>query len=77
MKINLWYCVNGNGQAKVFVSYPERDEHRRIWVGHINIAVLRFVDWLETDCGYALPDITWKDEPFQIEINIGNVYEDT
>ena len=74
MKIRLWYCVNGSGQAKVFVCRPVRDEHRRIWVGDLNVAVLRFVDWLEVDCSYELPDISWDDVP--IDINIEKGYEE-
>lgn len=75
MSVRFWYCVNGSGQGKVFVTQPVRNEHRRIWVGGICLPVLRFVDWLETDCGLILPDITWDDEPVPIDINIENVYE--
>ena len=76
MRIRLWYCINKSGQGKVFVTKPERDEHRRVWIGDINVAVLRFVDWLEVDCGHPLPDITWNDEPVLIDININYDYED-
>jgi hypothetical protein len=75
MEIRLWYCVNGSGQAKVFVTKPERYEKRRCWVGELNAAVLRFIDWLEVECGYELPDISWKDEPVPIDMKIENVYE--
>ena len=70
MEIRLWYCVNGSGQAKLFVTKPERYEKRRCWVGELNIAVVRFLDWLETECGYELPDISWDDEPVAIDISV-------
>lgn len=76
MKINLWYAVNGSGQAKVFSTQPVRDEKRRVWLGEIHSAVLRFIDYLETVCGYELPDTTWKDEPVIIEMLINDEREE-
>jgi len=72
MQISLWYCVSGSGQAKVFVTKPERNEKRRCWIGDINIAVIRFLDWLEVDCGYELPEMSWKDEPVELIIDISH-----
>lgn len=69
-KIKFWYSVNGSGQAMVFASRPQRDEHRRVWVGTISSAVLRFFDWLETECSYELPGITWKDDAVPVEMTI-------
>ncbi len=74
--INLWYAVNGSGQGRVFVTQPVRDERRRIWVGGINLAALRFIDFLETDCSFPLPDITWKDESVQISISASHEQEE-
>lgn len=76
MKISLWYCVNKSGQGKVFVTKPVRNEYRRVWVGETNICVIRFVDWLETECGCSLPDISWDDEPVNIDIDIKYDYEE-
>lgn len=76
-KIKLWYCVNGGGQAKVFVTKPVRDEKRRIWVGDISLAALRFVDFLETDCAFTLPDITWNDDCVPIIITSSYEQDDT
>lgn len=71
MRISLWYCVNGSGQAKVFITKPERYEKRRCWIGELNAAVIRFMDWLEVDCGYVFPDISWKDDAVEINIDVG------
>lgn len=68
--MNFWYAVNGSGQGMVFSEQPERNEARRVWMGRINSAVIRFFGWLETDCGYELPDITWKDEAVRIGMSM-------
>lgn len=70
-EIVLFYAVNKSGQGKVFTSFPERDGHRNIWVGDMNVAVLCFVDCLETAYGFDLPDISWNDEPVRIKIKFG------
>ena len=75
--ISLWYAVNGSGQGRVFVTCPYRDEKRRIWLGDVSLAALRFVDFLETDCGFILPDITWKDESVQIFVNANYEQDDS
>jgi len=68
--ITFWYAVNGSGQGMVFASQPERNEKRRVWMGEISSTVLRFFDWLETDCSLELPDITWRDEAVPMEMTI-------
>lgn len=70
MTITIWYAVNGSGQGMVFASQPERNEKRRVWMGEISSAVLRFFDWLETDCSLELPDITWRDEAVPMEMTM-------
>lgn len=75
MKVRIWYCVSGSGQGMVFTSCPVRDDLRHVWVGHISSGVTRFVMWLETDCGYSLPPLSWHDEPVPIGINIETAYE--
>lgn len=67
--ISLWYAVNASGQGRVFITRPVRDEKRHVWVGTINVAALRFVDFLETECSFPLPDISWNDECVTITIN--------
>lgn len=76
MKISLWYAVNGSRQAMVFTSKPERDNKRKIWVGNISSATIRFMDWLEVDCGFELPSMTWKDECREITVEADFVSED-
>ena len=70
-ELEIFYAVNKSGQAKVFTTYPARDEHRNIWIGDINVAVISFVDCIETVYGFKLPEISWKDEPVTITIRIG------
>ena len=69
-ELTIYYAVNKSGQVVVFVSRPERNEHRNIWVGDMNAAVTRFIDCLETAFGYELPSISWKDEPVELKLSI-------
>ena len=68
--LTFFYAVNKSGQGCLFTSRPERNEHRNIWVGSMNAAVTRFFDCLETVYGYALPDISWEDEPVGLRLSI-------
>lgn len=70
MKISIYYCVNKSGQGCVFTSYPVRDGKRLVWLGRAVLSVTRFMDYLETGLGFKFPDISWSDDPVQIDINI-------
>lgn len=65
----VWYAVSGKGQGRIFTTYPVRDDHFKVWlaesVGCISMTVMLF----EAD-GMELPNLTWKDDPVELEISI-------
>ena len=69
MSRNLWYAVNGSGQAVVFTNPPERDDHFRVWCGEQLGCFSSLVMQMESD-GFELPVLKWKDEPVMIELEL-------
>lgn len=68
--MRIWYAVNGKGQGRIFTSLPSRDEHFKIWcaesVGCISMTAML----LESDGTLSLPELTWKDDPVELELSI-------
>lgn len=69
MKI-LYYAVNGSGQGLLFTSLPERNEHRKIWVGTIEGVYCRLIMQLEAEHIISLPKITWENNPIKLELKV-------
>jgi len=68
--MRIWYAVNGEGQGRIFTSLPSRDKHFKIWcaesVGCISMTAML----LESDGALSLPELTWKDDPVELELSI-------
>ena len=66
----IWYAVNGRGQGRVFTTKPERNEHWKLWeaesIGSISMVVMIF----ESEGLLTLPELTWNDEPVELELSI-------
>lgn len=69
MSKKLYYAVNGSGQGVIFCSVPERDDHRKIWLGEIVGLFASLVMQLESE-GFTLPVLKWTDEPVMLELNL-------
>ena len=70
MSKTLWYAVNGSGQGCIFISYPERDEHRKIWVGDMMSSYTMVVCQMESEEQITLPALKWSDDPVKLELEI-------
>lgn len=72
----LWYCVNGNGQGCIFTSPPERENHRKIWLGEIVGMYCNLVMQFEAEELLSLPVLKWNDEPvmIELELNVRNAF---
>ena len=69
MKVKAWLAASKRGQLKIFDTKPERNEHFGIWVGDMTTAMMTFLMELESR-GMELPQMTWKDEPREVTIEI-------
>jgi hypothetical protein len=67
---NLYYAVGGSGQGCIFVTFPERDEHRKVWCGEIVGMYCSLVWQFEAEGLLELPVMSWKDEPVKLELNL-------
>lgn len=68
--MKFYYAVSGRGQGNVFTSYPVRDEHFKLWKGHIEGCVSSLVYLMSANGDIELPPLTWQDEPVAYEITI-------
>ena len=66
----VYYAVNGSGQGVVFVSYPVRDEKRRIWLGDMVSVYTRLLMELESEELVTLPAMKWTDGPVRVELEV-------
>ena len=66
----LWYAVNRSGQGQIFTSCPTRNDAFKIWEGNIEGCILSAISQMEMDGDITLPDITWKDEPVELILEI-------
>ena len=66
----LWYAVSGSGQGCVFTTFPERNDHRKIWVGDIEGLYCSIVWQFEASGFISLPVLSWKDDPVKLELNL-------
>lgn len=69
MKIKAWLAASRGGQLKIFDNMPERNEAFGVWVGNMTTAMQVFLMELEGR-GYELPEMTWKDEPREVSIEV-------
>lgn len=69
MTWKLYYAVSGSGQGRVFTTLPERDEHFKVWLGE-SIGAISTIFLLSESEGMKVPDITWKDDPVELELSI-------
>ena len=66
----LYYAVNGNGQGCVFISCPERDTHRNIWIGEMFGCYSTLAYQFESE-GFELPHgMKWSDEPIKLKLSL-------
>ena len=66
-----WYAVSGKGQGRIFTTKPERDEHWKLWLAESVGCISMTIMLLESEGVIELPNLTWKDEPVELEISIG------
>ena len=67
--ITVFFAVSGRGQGNVYMEKPERNDHFKLWEGHIDGCVHTFISMMEAD-GLELPTIGWKDEPVEITVTV-------
>lgn len=69
MEMNIWYAVSKSGQGCVFVTQPERNDHRGIWEGTLMGCVTSLVMTMESE-GFELPRIKWNDDPVRFTLKL-------
>lgn len=69
MTKTLYYAVSKGGQGRIFTSLPIRSEHWGMWLGE-GIGAISTVFMIFESEGLEVPDITWKDEPVEVELSI-------
>lgn len=70
MKRSIWYAVSKSGQGRVFTTLPVRNPHWGIWEGESVGCISTLFMIFEAD-GLELPNLTFKDEPVELELSIG------
>jgi len=71
MTKTIFYAVNADGKEGLFATLPKRHEGFGVWCGNTSgrlYAMLTF--W--KDEGFPFPDLTFKDEPYPIQISFGH-----
>jgi len=66
----LWYAVSGRGQGRVFTTKPERDDHFKVWLAESVGCISMTVMLLESEGLISFPDMTWQDDPIELELSI-------
>lgn len=67
--LTLWCCANASGQHLVFLEKPKRDERFCTWLGTLLPSFQIIVGYFIAN-GLDIPDLTWLDEPVEIELRI-------
>lgn len=70
MKRKIWYAVSKYGQGRVFTTLPVRNQHWGLWEGESVGCISTLFMIFEAD-GLELPNMTFKDEPVELELSIG------
>lgn len=71
--MKLWYAVNGRGQGRIFTTKPERNDHWKLWEAESVGCISTTAMLLESEGLLVLPNLTWKDEPVELELSISVV----
>lgn len=67
--MKLYYAVSKNGRGRIFTSLPVRNVHFGIFEGEqIGFATTLFMYF--TSEGFPIPDISWKDDPVELELSL-------
>ena len=66
----IWYAVSGTGQGRIYTSCPVRNEHWKLWEAESVGCVSMVVMLLESEGVLSLPNLTWDDEPVELELSI-------
>lgn len=74
-KKKIWLACSKKGQVRVFTTCPVRDGHWGMWLGESVGCISTLFMLFESD-GMEIPPLTWKDEPYAMEISITPCYED-
>ena len=65
----LYYAVSRRGQGCIYTEPPVRNENFGVYQGRIEGCYSSLVADFEAE-GFALPDISWKDEPVKLRLSI-------
>ena len=74
-KKKIWLACSKKGQVRVFTACPVRDDHWGMWLGESVGCISTLFMLFESD-GMEIPPLTWKDEPYAMEISITPCHED-
>lgn len=74
-KKKIWLACSKKGQIRVFTTCPVRDDHWGMWLGESVGCISTLFMLFESD-GMEIPPLTWKDEPYAMEISITPCHED-
>jgi hypothetical protein len=70
MSMKIWYAVSGRGQGNVYTSCPVRNEHFKIWEGHIEGCISSVVCLLSVNGELELPNLSWDNNPVELELSV-------
>lgn len=68
-ELKIYYAVNMSGMGCIFDAPPARSETFGRWIGNIKLPLSLVVGYFES-VGFALPEITWKDEPVVLKLTL-------
>ena len=69
MKLTFYYVVAKQGKGRLYESMPTRNEHFGVWEGTTNGILPSVLVYLE-DHGLVLPELSFKDEPYPITLEV-------
>lgn len=69
MTIDLYYAVSKQGQGRIFTSLPIRSNSFKCWIGNSDGAISSVFMLMESE-GLEVPNLTWKDEPVKLTLEL-------
>lgn len=75
-KKKIWLACSKKGQVRAFTTYPIREEKLGVWLAESVGCISTLFMLFESDGIIETPPLTWKDEPYAMEISITPCHED-
>ena len=75
-KKKIWLACSKKGQVRAFTTYPIREEKLGVWLAESVGCISTLFMLFESDGIIEIPPLTWRDEPYAMEISITSCHED-